>query len=358
MHKLVIAVLAGAALGAGAPPSAAENRALVCSAMRIAADVDEVKLVSVQPGVTRPGDSQLVNAWGLAFNPAGPAWVADNGTGHVTVYDARGTLLLRVVVPTPLGIDQAAPTGQVLNRDPDDFLGDRFIFVTDEGTIAGWQRTVGATLRINHAGLGPVYKGVTIARDDREGQKLYVANFHDGIVEVYDRHFAPVHHPGFVDPKLPAGYAPFNVFATRDNRIFVAYAVQDAAKHDDAPGAGLGILDQFDSQGHFVRRVVSNGDLNAPWGMAIVPKGFGKLEDKLLVGNFGDGTVHVFDIERHIGRALGTFVVAHHEQLVIDGLWALGFGPDDKLYFTAGRKEPSHGLFGRLDLGSEDEDDD
>jgi hypothetical protein len=70
-------------------------------------------------------------------------------------------------------------------------------------------------------------------------------------------------------------------------------------------GAGLGVVNLFDADGNFVRRLVSpGGKLNAPWGLALAPADFGTLSGALLVGNFGDGKIHGYDTTT--GRYLGT----------------------------------------------------
>ena len=98
----------------------------------------------------------------------------------------------------------------------------------------------------------------------------------------------------FTDPIVPKGYAPFNV-QVLDGHLFVTFALQDAAKHDDVAGAGHGFVDEFDLEGHHMQRVASGGVLNSPWGLAIAPAGFGDFAGDLLVGNFGDGTINVFN---------------------------------------------------------------
>jgi uncharacterized protein (TIGR03118 family) len=324
----------------------------------VIAFVEQHNLVSNLPDVADHQDTQLVNSWGLAFNPSGPAWVSDNGTGFATVYDAAGDLLLTVTVPPPAGAPgPAAPTGMVFNGVADDFEGDRFVFVTEDGTISGWQPTLGATLRVDHNASGAVYKGAAIAKDDREGRKLYVANFHDGVVEVYDRHYTRVPDSGFVDDTLPDGYAPFNIFAAR-RHLLVSYALQNDAKHDDVAGPGHGFIDEFDPDGRLIRRVASGGVLDSPWGMALVPDESDdndRLEEALLVGNFGNGKVHAFRLEHH-PRLIGAIGDNQtHQPLVIDGLWALVFSPDHKLFFTAGPNGEMDGLFGRLDFANEHE---
>jgi uncharacterized protein (TIGR03118 family) len=171
---------------------------------------------------------------------------------------------------------------------------------------------------------------------------------------VFDSSFKPVTLAAgaFTDPQLPAGFAPFNVQEINGD-IYVAYAKQDAEKHDDVAGAGLGFINVFDPNGRLLRRVVSGDKLNAPWGIALAPAGFGKFGNRLLVGNFGDGAIHAFDLES--GEFAGTLQGPNGNPIQIPGLWGLRFGngflnqPVNTLFFTAGPGEEAHGLYGRID---------
>ena len=70
---------------------------------------------------------------------------------------------------------------------------------------------------------------------------------------------------------------------------------QNGAKVRDTAGPGNGFVNTFDLNGNFLKRVVSNGPLNSPWGVAIAPANWGAFGGALLVGNFGDGTINAFD---------------------------------------------------------------
>jgi uncharacterized protein (TIGR03118 family) len=195
---------------------------------------------------------------------------------------------------------------------------------------------------------GAVYKGLALGVGTA-GPTLFAANFRSGQVDAFGSSFNLF--KSFTDPTLPAGYAPFNV-QVLSGQLYVTYAQQDASKHDDVPGAGHGFVNVFDLNGNFVRRLVSNGALNSPWGLAIAPSSFGSLAGDLLVGNFGDGTINAYDPTT--GASLGALFDSHGNPLVIDGLWALtpgngGVGSDPMaIYFTAGPGGEMHGLFGDL----------
>src|SRR4051812_5056426 len=247
-------------------------------------------------------DAHLINAWGLAFNKLGVAWVGDNGTGESTVYDTAGNLGSPVVaIPPPAGgTDNAAVTGVAFNAagkafnipSPAQPAPAEYVFVSEDGTIAGWNPADGAAAVtvVDNSAAGAVYKGAAIAGKGKKA-RLYAANFHAGTVEVYDANFQPVTVAGaFVDPNIPAGFAPFNVQVVGKN-VYVTYAMQDAAGHDDVAGAGNGFVDAFNTKGRLVRRLASNGPLNSPWA---VVAGTGKFKKDVLVGNFGDGTINVF----------------------------------------------------------------
>jgi Ca2+-binding RTX toxin-like protein len=184
---------------------------------------------------------------------------------------------------------------------------------------------------------------------------LYAADFHNGNIDVIDGQFSKVAlgkngFETFTDPDLPAGYAPFNVAAI-GTKLYVTYAKQDADKHDDVAGHGHGFVDVFETNGHFDGRLISRGDLNSPWGLAQAPAGFGEFGGALLVGNFGDGRIHAYNIDN--GHELGTLGESPGHPLVIDGLWGITFGngkagDPNALYYAAGPDHEAHGLFGKI----------
>jgi len=327
---------------------------LCASAQRAQADgansFTQTNLVSDIPGMAKTPDPNLVNPWGVSFSPTSPFWISDNGTGLATLYNGAGDIIPLVVAVPPPG---SAPTGQVFNSSSS-FNGDLFIFATEGGTITGWRGALGTTAETLSPGTGGVYKGLAIATTPN-GTYLYATDFHNNSINVFPGTGAPSLSGTFTDPNLPAGYAPFNI-QTIGGKLYVTYAVQDAAKHDDVSGPGHGIVDVFDLQGNFLQRLISNGPLNSPWGMAIAPTGFGSFGNDLLVGNFGDGTINAFDPST--GNFLGQLDGANGMPLVNLGLWDLTFGnggsggSKSDLFFTAGipgdGMVEDHGLFGSI----------
>ena len=195
--------------------------------------------------------------------------------------------------------------------------------------------------------MGAIYKGLAIA-DTAAGPRLYAADFHNARVDVFDGSFGLVPDGGFVDPGLPAGYAPFNI-QTIGDRVFVTYAKQDADAEDEIAGQGRGFVDVYDTAGNLLGRVAQHGQLNAPWGLALAPASFGRFGGDLLVGNFGDGEINAYEELpnghfEHRGELRGT----DGKPLAIDGLWALEFGNDGSsrtdqdalLHRRARRREP------------------
>jgi len=329
------------------------------------ATYQQTNLVSDLPVMAPVVDPYLVNPWGIAFTPTSPFWIADNGIGLSTLYDGNGQKkALIVTAPPPAGSPAgttAAPTGVIFNTTHDFAVAQNgksasavFLFATEDGTISGWAPTVNGTnaiLAVDNSGAGAVYKGLAIA-DSHGASLLYAANFRSGMIDVFDGTFTPATTPGgFVDPRLPAGFAPFDIKLI-DGRLIVTYAKQDAAKHDDVKGPGLGFVDVFSTDGYLLRRLVSRGPLNAPWWLALAPAGFGAFSHDLLVGNFGDGRISAFDL--HTGEFRGQLKDAHHQPISIDGLWGLTFGNGGQagspstLFFTAGIQDEAHGLFGSL----------
>ena len=299
-------------------------------------------------GVATHTDPNLVNPWGMAASSSGSTiWVSDNGTGVSTLYSQDGTAnSLVVTIPAREKNKGGNPTGVVLNGTSffkvtknGSSQPARFIFVSEDGTISGWNPTLDPTNAIVAVkGKGDnVYKGATLGVANGHNF-LFVTNFHSGHVETYDENFNEVNPHGFADPSLPKGFAPFGIRNFNDE-IFVTYAKQGPGKHDDEAGPGNGFINVFDTSGNFLRRLVSNGDLNSPWGLALVEG------DELWVGNFGDGRINNYDPTT--GASLGTINRADGTPLEFQGLWdMLVLG--DGVYFTAGIADEAHGLFGLI----------
>ena len=309
-------------------------------------------------------DPNLVNGWGIAFNPQGFVWVANNGTSTSTLYDGNG-VRQSLIVSIPAGnAGSDSPTGIVFNSTQGFSVTQAgltgtavFIFVGEAGTVSAWSpavNTPNAVKVIDGAAQSKVYKGLAIATQGSAPQ-LYAADFHNGVVDVFDANFAPVVRAGaFTDSSLPAGYAPFGIQAI-GNQIFVAYAMQDASAHDEVAGTGVGAVDVFDAAGTLVKRLIPpGGKLNAPWGMAMAPASFGPFSNALLVGNFGDGKINAFDPVT--GAALGTLTNPTGTAIAIDGLWGIAFGnginaqPATTLFYAAGPGNEQNGVYGRIDF--------
>jgi len=306
-------------------------------------------------------DPNLVNAWGIAFNPTGVVWVANNGTGTSTLYNGLGVpQALVVTIPAAPGAQgPGSPTGTVFSGSNDFAVTNgttsapsRFLFVSEDGVISGWAPTVDATHAVQAVfNQNAIYKGVAITGNGT-GNFLYATDFFGAKIDVFDATFAPVTTPGgFTDPNLPAGYAPFNI-QNIGGDLYVTYAKQDPTKTTDVHGPGLGIVNVFDANGNLIRRVATGGTLNAPWGVALAPASFGRFANRLLVGNFGDGTISAFNPRN--GNFVGRMRTPDGAILTIDGLWGLAFGngvqnqPTNTLFFTAGPNAEANGLYGSL----------
>jgi uncharacterized protein (TIGR03118 family) len=378
-------------------------------------NVLQTNLVSDLPGVAQLQDKNLVNPWGIAESSGSPFWISDNNSGMSTLYNVPGTNNtpvsinpLAVNIPTPVALTGGAPTGTVFNLDlagggfqikGPNKMGQTimapavFLFATEDGTIVGWNGGIDPTGKFSGPnGLstqaviakdnsgnnftepdplkqtGAVYKGLAIAtsstpifaNDADSTAVLYVANFRSGQIEVYDSKLKLVTSAeAFTDTKLPKGYAPFDV-QVLNGQVYVTYALQNAAKHDDVAGHGHGFVDVFNLNGTpglagGKERLISRGNLDSPWGLAIAPPSFGPLAGDLLVGNFGNGRIHVYNATKP-GQttAIDTLTDPDGEPIQINGLWALrvgngGAGGDaNTVYFTAGLDDETHGLFGSL----------
>ena len=322
-----------------------------------AATYSSTNLQSDIPGLATHVDPNLVNPWGMVTNSSGSViWVSDNGTGVSTLYNQGGTPVggpLVVTIPTSArNKDGGNPTGIVFNGTAffkltlnGNSLPAVFIFVSEDGSISGWNPMLDGTHAIiavdngtNNGTNRAVYKGAALGVANGHNF-LYVTNFHSGHVETYNESFQQVNPNGFADPNIPAGFAPFGI-RNLNGQIYVTYALQDKARHDDVKGLGNGFVNVFDTSGNFVKRLISNGNLNSPWGLALVG-----LPATLWVGNFGDGMINSYDPTT--GALIETISKAGPTPLQIDGLWALlPLGTPTKVFFSAGIADEAHGLFG------------
>lgn len=305
------------------------------------------------PNLAKYTDPYLVNPWGIALSPRS-VWITDNANGLFTAYDFTLKSLNDVVtVLSPTG-GVSAPTGVVYNPITTDFIFSNgnvsghaiFIIVTENGSIHAWNPSVDpSTALAVISNQSAVYKGCALYNS-----QLYVCNFSSGFIEIYDNTFT--FKSQFTDSNLTSiGYAPFNIYVA-NNQLYVTFAKQDDAKHDDVAGLGNGFIDVFNPDGSFVQMFYGRGVLNAPWGMLKTcfeyeSCGCCTKQNVLVVGNFGDGIINVFDLDT--GNFIVSFQDYYGNTIFIDSLWGLALNDDGKsIIFAAGVDSESHGLAGLL----------
>ncbi len=312
----------------------------------------QVNLVSDTAGygATRV-DIMLKNPWGIAIGATGALWISANHTGSTTIYDRNGAQLLAAVT-----IPGGAPTGVVYNSTASSFVipsnsqKSKFIYAGEDGTVVAWSSGTAAITVADRSASNAVYKGIAMGTDGG-ADFLYLANFKGKKIDVFDSNFNYITTKPFVDPSIPADYSPFNVYNI-GGMLYVTYAKPLAPDfQDDEKGAGHGYIDVFTTAGVFVKRFASQGTLNSPWAVVDAPDGFGQGTGAILVGNFGDGRINVFNAD----GSYKTQLTHSGTPITIDGLWALTFpengipaGDQNQLFFTAGPAEEEHGLFGYI----------
>ena len=371
--------------------------ALSVASFANAQNYTQVNLVANTPGVAPVTDPNLVNPWGISRTSSSPWWISDNGTGLSTLYNGAGAINPLVVTlpkadPKSKTFPTGTPTGTIANASTTDFLlapntPAAFLFSTIDGTISGWNPTIGiatagAAPPSTHAVIvvrttdGSSYTGLTSATVDGK-RYLYAANFNKGTVDVYDNAFHKAtlqsHQDGgsdqdanaklFTDNQLPRNFVPFNVQAI-GNDIVVTFALHEEGKPLETDGPGLGYVDIFSSDGQLLQRLEHGDWLNAPWGVALAPLDFGTFSHDLLIGQFagggttdGSGTIAAYDLAT--GKFIGLVQDANGNPLAINGLWAISPGnsaapgsfdpagsPGAELYFTSGPNHGRGGLFG------------
>jgi uncharacterized protein (TIGR03118 family) len=321
--------------------------------------VVQTNIVSDIPGMAALTDPLLVNPWGMSFLPTSPLWTSNQGTGTATLFSGAPPATPPAIVPLVVTIPGGNPTGQVANATGSTTafpvtgsLGTgtaRFIFATLEGTITAWTPAAEATDAVTVATTpGASYTGLTLISTPN-GPELLAANFAQGRIDVFDGNFTRLNTPGrFRGTNMPKGFSPFNVQAIGDH-VYVAYAKVDPATGRSVDGRGLGFVNRFTLDGTHRTQIAARGELNAPWGLAQVPAGFGTLTGKLLIGNFGDGRIGVYDPNRQ--HFFGFLRGENGRPVQIERLWALlpgtaTTGGTDAIWFSAGIGNETHGLVG------------
>jgi uncharacterized protein (TIGR03118 family) len=321
----------------------------------------QTNLVSDVPGMAAFTDPNLVNPWGISQTATSPFWVSNHDKGNTTVYAGAGTpSTLVVTIPAANGTGQGVPTGQVAGNGTNWTLPApngkpaSFIFATEDGTISAWNSGAGtkAVIVVNNSSSGAVYTGIATSPAGAT-PLLYAANFSSGNIDVFDASFNPTTVAGgFKDPNLPGGFNPYNVW-TLNGKVYVTYAKLSPNKVNSVAGAGNGFVDVFDANGNLLQRIVSNGPLNSPWGVAIAPANWGAFGGALLVGNFGDGKINAFNLTT--GASLGALQDSKGNPIVNNGLWGILFGNGrsadaNTLYIVANinPNNASHGLFAAI----------
>lgn len=323
----------------------------VCFSTAALAQYQVTNLVSNQVGWAKHPDPLSANAWGIAYGPGGPLWIADNTSGWSTLYNGAGVAKsLKVEIPTASGGGIGSPTGLVFNGTGEFAVAGWsafFIFDTLDGTISGWAPQSdfnNAIIAVDNSKAGAVYTGLAITNHP-SGNFIYAADSWNGKVDVYDGTFTWV--KSFTDPAVPAGFTPFGI-ADINGMVFVSFA---------NPNGGLGgVVDIFQEDGTFVKTFAQGFPLNQPWGFAVAPANFGPLSNTLLISNnTNTGTINAFDMKT--GKFVGTMRDTQRNQIHIDQLWGLEFGggsPNNgrknELFFTAGPGNNVAGVVGAINF--------
>jgi uncharacterized protein (TIGR03118 family) len=376
----MVCAFAVAACGGGSSDSGVSSVSQSAPAATTTTAFTDTALVSDKADVVATADTidaNLQNPWGIAVAPGLPFWIADNnsnlstlysGTGEIETQSVTGSADVGIAIPASAGGVQANPTGQVYNGNGGFLVTTSkgqesalFMFDGEGGTIAAWAQDSGATAvtayddGVANGADHAVYKGLALGTVNG-ATYLYATDLHNNKVDVFDNNFSkPAGMQGkFIDPNIPTGFVPFGITAL-NGQLYVTFAKQDSEKHDETTGAGLGYVDIFDFSGNLVSQFASGGALNAPWGMAIAPAGFGSLEGDVLIGNFGDGTINIFTPNgTALATSVGHLMASNGSAMAFPGLWSLVFGNGDSdkpvttLFYTAGFADQTDGVFGSI----------
>ena len=296
-------------------------------------------------------DPNLVNPWGVSFGPTTPMWVSQEGPGVTSLYSiGQGD---KVTIVTSPSFSRADPGGR------SDRAGLQYgcRLGPSRATPSSSSRWVGPSragtprsatrLRILVAGSSAnSYDGSTLVTVNNNTY-LLAANTMTGHIDVISG--GPNQPPlgSFTDPKLPAGFVPYNI-QVLNGVVYVTYF--NSATKDG------GIVDAFSTSGTFLSRIGTGGSLDQPWGLAIAPASFGHLAGDLLVGNKASGEISIFNLAND--TALGTLNGTDGKPIVLPDLWALttgndnGAGSSQEIYFTEGADGYKNGVLGVIQIAA------
>lgn len=292
-------------------------------------------------------DANLQDAWGLAFSSFGTPWVANRASGTSTIYDTLGVPKSTYYYINGPGSTKGNPTGIVQNTSISSFpvngIASSWIFSEFNGTIAALSGGVtDSTTIVADLSSSSSYTGLALVTGS-SGTMLYAPNIKNGSLDQFNSNFGRnIQTPG---KYFNLGYTPFNAVLI-DTQLFVTHAKMSNGFVATGAGNG-GYVDIFNTNGVFERNLISQDSLDEPWGVAIAPASFESFSGKLLVGNFGDGKINVFDPSS--GALLGRLNDANGNGIVIPGLWALVV-QNGILYYTAGPNGGIDGVFGKITL--------
>jgi uncharacterized protein (TIGR03118 family) len=329
----------------------------------------------VPAAVTDPG---FVDPWGISGTS--DFWIDTAVTGYSYVNFANGAIQFKATIPAATGTGTGQPTGTVFNSTNGFLLSNgskaSFLFASLDGSIWGWNGKLfssgNVSLKaVDNSAAKAVYTDIALD-PSAGGTVLLAANFGAGAkVEAYDQTFALATLAGsFTDPNVPAGYAPYAIHVI-SNQVYVTYMLRSTSTYSETLGPDTGFISVFDVNGNFLKRAITGGNLNSPWGMALAPGGFGIFGGDLLVGNLGDGLINVYDPNTYaylgqVTDATGAPILNSYPGAGVTssyvGLWELVFGngvvngtpsttnagDPNTLYFAAGLDAETHGVFGAI----------
>lgn len=293
-------------------------------------------------------DKNFIDPWGISIGQ--DFWINANVSGLNYITNATGAISFTVSIPPAKGTGLGSPTGTIFTGNVPSgsfLLPDKsapfFLFCTLDGTVSGWSGGA-VQITVNNGKETAIYNDMALLTNTK-GTFVVLANFgKQADVEVYDGNWKRAMVGAFKDPKLPATYAPYAVHVFGDT-VYVTYTPRDTS-YSEILGPGHGFVDAFDLNGKFIARAIpTGGKLNAPWGMAIAPAGWGQFANDVLVGNFGDGTIAAYNpktwaFEGRIADEKGNLIAN-------PGLWEIVFGQanpavgdPNTLYFTASTRKP------------------
>ena len=310
-------------------------------------------------------DTDLVNPWGVAFNPNGFVWVADNAIGEVdAVRRARRARIADRDDPAragrrPPGHRPASSSQRRrLRRHARHAQRAEPIHLRHRGRhdrrLGADRRRDARAPRRDNSPAERIYKGLALAGNGQRPASSTPPTSTTARSMSSTPSFNPVRW--LRAPSSTRGSRGLRAVRHPEHQRQPLRDLRQAGRRRGRRrrGARASASSTCSTpKATCFDRIASSGPLNAPWGLALAPADSAASATTLLVGNFGDGRINAYDPrQRRASRPARTAAMAHPSRSRGCGgsPSATASRPADQHAVLRGRpRDEEHGVYGRID---------